>query len=60
MDTLIGKLRLPSLPTLGLYAATVAAEAPVIVLRMFLSIPVLAVILLIKGQNPEGAVDLVI
>ena len=51
--------RLHSLPAFALYGVTVAAEIPVILTRMLLSLPLLAVILLIKGDSPLGADGLV-
>lgn len=48
-------LRLPSIPTLALYAATLVAEAPVIFTRMLLTLAVAAIVLLIKGESPGGA-----
>jgi Zn-dependent protease with chaperone function len=48
-------LRLPSIPTLALYAATLVAEVPVIFTRMLLTLAVAAVVLLIKGESPAGA-----
>jgi Zn-dependent protease with chaperone function len=57
----LGELRLPSIPALALYAATVLAEVPVIFVRMLLTLAVAAVVLLIKGEPPgaaEGLVDL--
>jgi Zn-dependent protease with chaperone function len=48
-------LRLPSIPTLALYAATLLAEAPVIFTRMLLTLAAAAIVLLIKGESPDGA-----
>ena len=59
MKPLIKELRLPSIPAFALYLATVAAEIPVMFARMLLSLPVLAAILLIKGDSPLGADGLV-
>src|SRR5580704_9020435 len=52
-------LRLPSIPTLALYAATLVAEVPVIFTRMLLTLAAAAIVLLIKGQSPAGAESLV-
>ncbi len=51
-------LRLPSIPTLALYVATLVAEAPVIFTRMLLTFAVAAIVLLIKGEPPGGAESL--
>ena len=48
-------LRLPSIPTLALYAATLVAEVPVIFTRMLLTLVVAAIVLLIKGESLGGA-----
>lgn len=55
MDELLRKARLPSIPTLALYAATIVAELPVIITRMFITLAVAAIILLIEGKSPFGA-----
>lgn len=52
-------LRLPWIPTLALYAATLVAEVPVIFTRMLLTLAVAAIVLLIKGEPPAGAESLV-
>jgi Zn-dependent protease with chaperone function len=59
MDELLRKWRLPSIPTLALYAATLVAEVPVIFTRMLLTFAALAVFLLIEGKSPLGAESLV-
>jgi Zn-dependent protease with chaperone function len=48
-------LRLPSIPTLALYAGTLVAEVPVIFTRMLLTLAVAAIVLLIKGESLGGA-----
>lgn len=53
------EFRFPSIPALALYAATTVAEVPVIFTRMLLTLAVLAVVLLLKGESPEGAEGLV-
>jgi Zn-dependent protease with chaperone function len=62
MEDLQRGLRLPSIPTLSLYAATVVAELPVIIARMFVVLTVAAVLLVLKGQFPpvgaEGYAEL--
>jgi Zn-dependent protease with chaperone function len=55
MDELLRMLRLPSIPTLALYAATLVAEVPVIFTRMLITLAVAAVVLLIKGDSLPGA-----
>jgi hypothetical protein len=52
-------LRLPSIPTLALYAATLVAEVPVVFTRMLLALAITAVVLLVKGESPAGAESLV-
>jgi Zn-dependent protease with chaperone function len=47
--------RLPSIPTLALYAATLVAEIPVILTRILITFAVVAIVLLIKGQTLFGA-----
>jgi Zn-dependent protease with chaperone function len=59
MKPLIRELRLPSISAFALYLATVVAEVPVMLARMLLSLPVFALILLIKGDSPLGADGLV-
>lgn len=48
-------MRLPSVPALALYAATLLAEAPVIFARMLLVLALAVVVLLLKGQPAAGA-----
>ena len=48
-------LRLPSIPTLALYAAMLVAEAPVIFTRMLVTLVVAAIVLLVKGESLGGA-----
>ncbi len=50
-----GVPQLPSIPALALYAATLVAEVPVIFTRMLLTLLAAAVVLLLKGESPEGA-----
>ncbi len=59
MTQLLRQLRLPSIPASALYAATVLSEIPVIFMRMLLTLAVLALILLIKGDNPADAEGLI-
>jgi Zn-dependent protease with chaperone function len=59
MDELLRTLRLPSIPTLALYAATLVAEIPVIFTRMILTFIAAATVLLIKGDSPFAAESLV-
>jgi Zn-dependent protease with chaperone function len=54
MNTLRG-LRLPSIPVLALYAATLLCELPVIFTRTLLTLAVVALVLLLKGESPAGA-----
>lgn len=54
-DELLRRLRLPSIPTLALYAATIVAELPVIITRMFITLAVAAIFLAIEGKSPFGA-----
>jgi Zn-dependent protease with chaperone function len=58
MDELLRKLRLPSIPTLALYAASLVAEVPVIFARMLLTFAAIAIFLLIEGKSPLGAESL--
>jgi Zn-dependent protease with chaperone function len=58
LDELLRTLRLPSLPTLALYAATLVAEVPVIFTRMLLTLAVAVIVLLAKGQSLAGAESL--
>lgn len=55
MEELLRRLRLPSIPTLALYAATIVAELPVIITRMFLMFAAVALFLLVEGKSPLGA-----
>jgi Zn-dependent protease with chaperone function len=55
LSALFGRLRLPSIPTLALYAATLVAELPVILARVLLTLGVAALVLLIKGEPLGGA-----
>ena len=47
--------RLPSIPTLALYAATLVAEVPVMFTRMLVTLVVAAIVLLVKGESLGGA-----
>lgn len=49
------ELTLPSLPVLALYAATLLAELPVIIMRMAFGVLIGAVIALVKTQSLAGA-----
>jgi hypothetical protein len=55
MGELLGVLRLPSPSALALFVATVIAEVPVIIARMVLTVAVLLLVLLIKGEPLGGA-----
>jgi Zn-dependent protease with chaperone function len=55
LDGLLRALRLPSVPALALYAATLVAELPVMFTRMLITFAVVAVYLVIEGKAPEGA-----
>jgi Zn-dependent protease with chaperone function len=55
MSQLFGVLRSPSPSTLALYVATVIAEVPVIIARTVLTVVVLVLVLLIKGEQLGGA-----
>jgi Zn-dependent protease with chaperone function len=55
IEELLWTWRLPSIPTLGLYAATLVAEIPVILTRILLTFAVVAIVLVIKGENPFAA-----
>ena len=55
INELLRVLRLPSIPTLALYAATLVAEVPVIFTRMLVTLAVAAIVLLIKGESLGGA-----
>jgi hypothetical protein len=46
---------LPSIPTLALYAATLLAEFPVMLVRMLLTVAVAAIVLLVKDHSLHGA-----
>jgi hypothetical protein len=59
MNQIIRELRLPSISALALFAATVVAEVPVILMRMLLALPVLVILLLLKGDGPGGAEGLI-
>lgn len=53
-DQLVRALRLPSIPTLSLYAATLVAELPVVFARMLLMLAVAALLLLSRGESLSG------
>jgi Zn-dependent protease with chaperone function len=55
MSQLFGVLRLPSPSTLAFYVATLVAEVPVIIARTVLTVVVLLLVLLIKGEPVGGA-----
>jgi Zn-dependent protease with chaperone function len=54
-DQFVRALRLPSIPTLSLYAATLVAEAPVVFARMLLMLSVAVLLLLSRGESVSGA-----
>lgn len=56
---LLRVLRLPSIPTLALYAATLVAELPVMFARMLLTFALATIVLLVKGEPLQGAESLV-
>jgi Zn-dependent protease with chaperone function len=58
MSELLRVLRLPSIPTLALYAATLVAEVPVILARMLITFALLAIFMLIEGKSPQSAESL--
>jgi len=58
MSELRRVLRLPSIPTLALYAATLVAEVPVMFARMLLTFAVIAIFMLIEGESPLGTESL--
>ena len=55
IDELLRTLRLPSIPTLALYLATLVAEVPVMFARMLVTFAVVALVLLIEGHSPLEA-----
>jgi Zn-dependent protease with chaperone function len=55
MSQLFGVLRLPSRSALALFVVTVIAEAPVIIARVVLTLAVLLLVLLVKGEPLGGA-----
>lgn len=55
LDELLRALRLPSISTLSLYAATVIAEIPVVLARVLLTFVVALLVLLAKGEPLSGA-----
>jgi hypothetical protein len=55
MKQLLDALRLPSLTTLCLYAATLVAEVPVLITRLILTFFAAALVLFIKTGSPAGA-----
>jgi len=56
MSELPRVLRLPSIPTLALYATTVVAEIPVIITRILLTFAALTIFMLVEGK-PLGEAD---
>jgi Zn-dependent protease with chaperone function len=64
IEDLLRRLRVPSIPTLALYAATVVAELPVMLGRMLVVFAVAVVVLLVKGHFPpvgaEGYAELAV
>lgn len=55
LDVPLRTLRLPSIPTLTLYAVTLVAEVPVMFARLLLTFAVAALVLLVKGESLSGA-----
>ncbi len=55
MEELARTLRLPSIPTLALYAATILTELPVIFARMCITFAVAAIVLLTRGESMVAA-----
>jgi len=55
VNELLRVLRLPSIPALVLYAATLLAEVPVMFARMFVTFAVAVLVLLIKDHAATGA-----
>ena len=55
INELLRGLRLPSIPTLALYAATLVAEVPVIFARILITFVVATLVLLVKGEPLSGA-----
>jgi Zn-dependent protease with chaperone function len=55
MEELLRTLRLPSIPTLALYAATILTELPVIFARMCITFAVAAIVLLTRGESMIAA-----
>jgi Zn-dependent protease with chaperone function len=55
MEELARTLRLPSIPILALYAATILTELPVIFARMCITFAVAAIVLLTRGESIVAA-----
>jgi Zn-dependent protease with chaperone function len=55
---MLSSLRLPSVPALALYVATLVIELPVIYTRMLLTFAVAALVLLVNGGSTAGASEL--
>jgi Zn-dependent protease with chaperone function len=55
IEELLCRWRLPSVPTLALYAATLLAELPVVFARVLGTAAVAAVVLLVKDHSAAGA-----
>jgi Zn-dependent protease with chaperone function len=55
IEELLRTRRLPSIPTLVLYAATLVAEIPVILTRILITFAAIAIVLAIKGHDPFTA-----
>lgn len=53
------RLRLPSIPAIALYAATLLSEIPVIFTRMLITLAAAALVLLAKGEPVSGAEGLI-
>jgi Zn-dependent protease with chaperone function len=55
MEELLRTLRLPSIPTLSLYTATILTETPVIFARICITFAVAAIVLAIRGESVIAA-----
>jgi len=55
VEGLLRTLRVPSIPTLALYAATLVAELPVLFARMLVVFATAALVLLLKGEFPPSS-----
>ncbi len=55
-----GAVKLPSIPALALYAATVAVEIPVMFARMLITLVIGVLLLLLSGHSTSGAQSVLI